>query len=233
LHKCDHSINQYKFMFSRYVFYTGLEDLEQKFNVKKFDIPDFQANYNIGYGNVGHIIIAGQNREHTLTEATWDATPFSELSVQRTVLLTDLDKKPVLTKCFQRKRCIILLNGYYEWKHLNENLNIPFYLRLLSRDLFGVAGLFDRYVDDKGNTVTAFVPFETASNEVVQPLSDTMPAILSKKNHVRWLDPLTNDTEVLTEMIRPIEMLDMASYRVTNKINDKDSRGKELIQPVV
>lgn len=220
-------------MFSRYVFYTGFDDLGQKFNVKKLEVSEFHANYNIGYGDVGHIIIAGQNREHTLTEATWDASPFSELSEQGTVLLTDLDKKPELSKYFQRKRCIILLNGYYEWKRLNENLKIPFYLRLLSRDLFGVAGLYDRYIDDQGNAVTAFIPFETASNEVVQPLSDTMPAILSKKDYTGWLDPLTNDLDALTEMIRPIEMLDMASYRVTNKINDENASGKELIQPVV
>jgi putative SOS response-associated peptidase YedK len=220
-------------MFSRYVFYTGFEGLEHNFNLKQKDVSEVNPNYNIGYGDSGYIIYAGQYREHTLAEAKWDASPFSELSAQRTILVTDLEKKPELTKCFQRKRCIILLNGYFEWKHLNENLNIPFYLRLLSRDLFGVAGLYDRFVNEKGETVTGFIPFETASNEVVQPLSETMPAILAKRDYASWLDPLTSDTESLTEMIRPLEMLDMASYRVTGMINDKNATGKELIQPVV
>lgn len=220
-------------MFSRYVFYTDFNDLSNGFDVKKRETSEFKANYNIGYGDDGYIVIAGQNREQTIIQAKWDATPFSELSGKKSVLVTDFDKKPELSKSFQRKRCIILLNGYFEWKRLNDNLSIPFYLRLLSRDILGVAGLYERFVDEDGVTTTGFIPFETASNEVVQPLSETMPAILSKRDYNNWLDPLISDVELLTNMIKPIEMLDMASYRVTSAVNDRNANGKELIQPVV
>lgn len=220
-------------MFSRYAFYMSQEELVRTFKIKHDQLAVLNPNYNAGYGDIAPIVIAGTNRERTLVPAKWDTTPFHEIGEKCCILVSDLNKKPGLQKSFQRRRCILTLNGYFEWKKLNENLSIPFYLRMLSQDILGVAGLYDKIVDEGGNASYSFVPFETKSNEIVQPLSDTMPAILDRDDIVAWLDPLISDVAMLGEMVRPIEMLDMASYRVSTEINEREASGRGLIQPIV
>jgi putative SOS response-associated peptidase YedK len=121
------------------------------------------------------------------------------------------------------------MNGYYEWKKVTEAIQIPFYFRMLNRELFGVAGLYE--MDEKGTF--SFVPIETRANEIVEPLSETMPAIISDELVNRWLDPLTPNPDMLHDLLSPHRTIEMSSYRVTLKQSDTQSNTKNLIQPVV
>jgi putative SOS response-associated peptidase YedK len=175
------------------------------------------------------IIISGLNREQLLVNASWDATAFNQPANHSSLSSASIKKSPDLLKLFQRKRCIIPMNGYYDWKKITESIHIPFYFRILNQDVFGVAGIFEILEDES----YVFLPIETRANEIVEPLSETMPAILSKELIDKWLDPLFPNSDKLHDFLMPHKTIEMSSYRVTLQDTDTKSNSKELIQPVV
>jgi putative SOS response-associated peptidase YedK len=216
-------------MFKRYVLFSHPESLIKGFDIVQIDSLTGLPNYNVSPGTSVPIIVSGPNRDHHLKQSTWDGFLFSLSENQSALTSAWIRKTPDLVKVFQRKRCVIPMNGYYEWKKVTEAIQIPFYFRILNRELFGVAGLYE--IDEKGTF--SFVPIETRANEIVEPLSETMPAIISDELVHRWLDPLYPNPDLLHDILSPHRTIEMSSYRVTLKQSDTQSNTKNLIQPVV
>jgi putative SOS response-associated peptidase YedK len=215
-------------MFNRYALFNDLAEIIAEFNIQKNRITQYPFCYNVGVGSAMPIIIAGVNRERELVEATWNGDWIQPGTMASSLTSDDIRKVPQLQKSFQRRRCLVIMNGYFDWKHITDTIQIPFYFRILSSDLFGVAGLYEK-VDD----TYRFIPIETRANEIVEPLSATMPAILTTEVFDMWLDPLYPDMELLHELLAPVETIEMSSYRVSLKESDRASNTKELIHPIL
>lgn len=216
-------------MFKRYVIFTNPDSFNKGFDVVHSDSIVGLPNYNAGPGGLMPIIVSGLSRDHHIVNAKWGGSFFNLPSNQTSLTTASIRKSPELVKAFQRKRCIIPMNGYYDWKKITDMIQIPFYFRILNRDVFGVAGIYD--TDQDGSYY--FIPIETRANEIVEPLSETMPAIISEGFLDKWLDPLFPNPDQLHDLLVPHKTIDMSSYRVTLKESDVTSNSKELIQPVV
>jgi putative SOS response-associated peptidase YedK len=125
------------------------------------------------------------------------------------------------------------MNGFFEWKVLSDSLKLPFYFRTLQRDMFGVAGLYSMLEDEGGKRHYACTTLEVSSNELLEPLSATMPAILDDSDIEQWLNPLQSDVAVVEKLLKPCKTNSMASFRVDNTVNSTEAEGDELIKPVV
>jgi putative SOS response-associated peptidase YedK len=218
-------------MFSRYALHSNIDEIKDLFKaVAKFEFP---TSYNIGVGSEVPIVISGHARETTVVMATWDST-FAGVSAKTSAIdMKTINKSKELRKAFQRKRCIIPINGYYEWKKLSEKITIPFYLRMINTDILGVAGIYSTQTDPDGNTKFEFTVILVSANELVEPLNETMPALLPEGMFDQWLDPLQTDVELLEKALKPAPTSDMASFRISNKVDDVEANSPELIHPVM
>lgn len=216
-------------MFKRYAIYSDPDQLAALFHVNLNEMKAMDPNYNAGVGGVLPILVSGVNRERVLVSATWNPAAFNVSDDSTSLTSALIQGSPDLSKIFQRKRCLIFMNGYFDWKKISDSVQIPFYFRILNSDVFGVAGLYDK--DGSGGYM--FMPIETRANEIVEPLSESMPAILSKDSIDVWLDPLYPNSDKLHDTLMPHNTIDMASYRVKLKDSDTSSNSKDLIQPVV
>lgn len=216
-------------MFKRYVLFSNPDSFSKGFDVVQSDTIKGLPNYNVVPGSSMPIIVSGLSRDHHLVNAKWDGSLFNLTSNQTSLTSVSIRKSPVLLKAFQRKRCIIPMNGYYDWKKITDSIQIPFYFRILNSDVFGVAGIYE--TDQNGSF--CFIPIETRANEIVEPLSDTMPAVIADDFQNKWLDPLFPQPDQLHDLLTPHKTIDMSSYRVTLRESDVTSNSKELIQPVV
>lgn len=216
-------------MFKRYVLYSNPDSFSKSFDVVQSESLVGLPNYNTSPGSSMPIIVSGLSRDHHLVNAKWDGGLFNLSSTQSSLTTASIRKSPELVKVFQRKRCIIPMNGYYDWKKITEAIQIPFYFRILNRDVFGVAGIYE--TDPDG--LYYFTPIETRANEIVEPLSETMPAIIADELLDKWLDPLFPNPDQLHDFLTPHKTMEMSSYRVTLKDSDTTTNSKVLIQPVV
>ncbi|MEA3553209.1 MAG: SOS response-associated peptidase [Campylobacterota bacterium] len=99
-----------------------------------------------------------------------------------------LFEKKSFRESFKSKRCLIPINGWYEWKKDGE-LKTPHFIKPSKSNSFVCAGLYDHWYDNKsGKTILSVALITTQPNSVVESIHDRMPVILDKKDYKIWLD---------------------------------------------
>ncbi len=226
-------------MCRRYALYSGKKEIEEHFGAETREHAEdsYQPRYNVAPGEIMPVVLMSKTREKGVGALQWGLIPREapDDSAARELFNApseELPKKAEFKKPFQRKRCIIPANGFFEWKQL-DSVSLPFYIRLLNRELFGIAGLFDKWESPDGEVRYTYTIVTTPANALVQPLHTRMPAILQPEDYDFWLDPMNSDPEELNELLQPYPTEEMATYRVTNKVNSEESQGEELILPVM
>lgn len=105
--------------------------------------------------------------------------------------------KPSFRHCVQSKRCIIPVNGFYEWQTIGKQ-KIPYYMELEGTSLFALAGLYDQWTNQETgicmNTFTILTNKANPALEVIHNTKKRMPVILTIEDKDKWLntriDPL-------------------------------------------
>ena len=93
---------------------------------------------------------------------------------------------PAFREAFRRRRCLVPADAFYEWQKLDPKHKQPFAIALASREPYGLAGLWDRWKDQKtGEWLETFSIITTDANEVVAPLHNRMPVIIERKDYAR------------------------------------------------
>src|SRR5262249_23720667 len=82
---------------------------------------------------------------------------------------------PAFRTPFPQSRCLILADGFYEWKKTDGSKQ-PFYIRLKDDKPFAFAGLYDHW--HKGEPIDSCTILTTDANDLMQSLHDRMPVIL-------------------------------------------------------
>jgi putative SOS response-associated peptidase YedK len=139
-------------------------------------------------------------------------------------------EKPAFRKPFAKRRCLVPMSGFYEWKKMPRG-KVPHYVRLLNSDLFTCAGLWGWWKSPEGEWVASFTIIVTDANALIAPLHERMPVVLASEDHEAWLDPKNQDVRELAELLKPYPADDMTAYAVRTRVNDVKNDGPELIEP--
>ena len=130
---------------------------------------------------------------------------------------------------FERRRCLIPADGFYEWKKLGKKTKIPHRFTLREEDLFSFAGIWEEYESLSGEIQHTFLILTTTPNEVVSEVHDRMPVILSRENEKKWLDKYSSQ-EDLVKMLNPYPAELMLSYTVSPMVNSVQNDSPGLIR---
>jgi putative SOS response-associated peptidase YedK len=138
--------------------------------------------------------------------------------------------KPTFRGPFKRHRCLILADGYYEWKATGGKVKQPYYYHLRDDKPFAFAGLWDQWNGPEGAVETCGI-ITTEANELAKAVHDRMPVILNAETGAAWLDPQA-DAADLQNLLRPYAGGDLDVYPVSTRVNSPRNHGPELIQPL-
>src|SRR5437660_9637351 len=130
---------------------------------------------------------------------------------------------PIPRSAFKRRRCLILADGFYEWRK-GSTPKQPFHIRRSDGQPFAFAGLWERCATEP--PIESCTIITTDANEVIRPLHDRMPVILEPRDYSRWLDPASADPGVLQEMLRPFPTELMTTVPVTTFVNNARNEGE-------
>lgn len=222
-------------MSDRFVLHASKETIEENFNVSSKRDDYFEPNYNITPGTLLPVIYT-EDGERQVNAFHWGMIPEGAESEkegleQINTPVEKLEEKPALKEAFQNRRCIIPANGFYKWK-TSKKKSTPFYIRLLSNRVMGLAGIYSIWKSASGRDVYSFSILTTEANALVQPVDDRMPAILRAENFDIWLDEKKVDTETVMGLLKPLSLTEMAVNRVSEEVNNPDNNSAELIQPI-
>ncbi|MEM8998009.1 MAG: SOS response-associated peptidase [Acidobacteriota bacterium] len=114
--------------------------------------------------------------------------------------------KPSFRSAYKRRRCLLLTDGFYEWKKL-DGAKQPIHIHRPGRRPFTFAGLWERWSKGEADgqaAVESCTILTTAANDTVRDVHDRMPVILDGDARRAWLD-LSTDPTSLQELLRPYD----------------------------
>jgi putative SOS response-associated peptidase YedK len=118
--------------------------------------------------------------------------------------------KPAFRKAFRLRRCLVVADGFYEWKKLNGRKQ-PYYIHMKDGQPFAFAGLWEHW--DRGEEpIDSCTILTTEPNELAAAIHDRMPVILHREDYDLWLDPKVQDVNRLEPLLVPYASDAMAAY---------------------
>lgn len=143
-----------------------------------------------------------------------------------------LTEKPSFKNPYKRKRCLIPVNGFFEWKKEGKN-KIPYWIHSTEGDFFALAGLWEQWHNkDTGEIITSSAIITTEPNEIMKPIHDRMPVILKEDDWKLWLDKEVKEVEVLNPLLKPFDSKFMEAYKVSTYVNSPIHDDIKAITPI-
>lgn len=143
-----------------------------------------------------------------------------------------VQEKPSFRVPFRRMRCLILADGFYEWKREpGRRTKLPYYFRLKSGKPFAFAGLWDRWREPSGKDLTTCTIITTSANATVEPVHHRMPVILLSDHYEPWLAPEEQKIESLLACLKPYPAEEMESCVVSTRVNNPSIDEPSCIHP--
>ena len=143
-----------------------------------------------------------------------------------------LAEKPSFRGSFKYKRCLVLADGFYEWrKEPGTKTKTPMYLRMKNHKPFAFAGLWDNWHSSDGSEIRTFTIITTEPNTLVKEIHNRMPVILSQNVYSDWLQEGENDPSLLKSFLQPYPAEEMEAYPVSRYVNSPQNDSPECIIP--
>lgn len=200
------------------------------------ETPDWQPRYNIAPTQMIPAIVAAEGNVRQFKPLRWglipswakDPTIGAKLINARSETVTE---KPSFRSAFKQRRCLILADGFYEWRKQSGKKQ-PFYFRLKNGSLFAFAGLWEHWHDSEDNRLETCTILTTEANQTVAQVHDRMPVILHADHYDRWLDPL-QPSESLQSLLRAYDDDLMTAYPVGLTVNSPWNETPDCTAPLV
>lgn len=142
-----------------------------------------------------------------------------------------LAEKPSFRTAFKRRRCLVVADGFYEWKKLDRGKQ-PYYIRLADASPFAFAGLWEHWEGADGAAVDSCTIITTQPNELMAALHDRMPVILPQGDHAVWIDPAHGSDDTIMALLRPYHAAAMTAYPVSPLVNSPRNDAAECVRPL-
>ncbi|KQN97209.1 hypothetical protein ASF12_22150 [Paenibacillus sp. Leaf72] len=142
-----------------------------------------------------------------------------------------LQSKPAFRSIFTKKRMIIIADGFYEWSHEGKEKQ-PYRFKVKSTEVFGFAGLYDRWQSPEGEEIQSCTIITTEPNQLTAKVHNRMPVILSEDAMNLWLDPSIEDKEILQGLLKAYDPEDMYVYPVTKSVGNVRNNLSNLIEEI-
>lgn len=126
-------------------------------------------------------------------------------------------EKPSFRAAFKKRRCLIVADGFYEWKRTASG-KVPHYLRLKNHRPFAFAGLWECWKAADQSPVYSCTILTVAPNPLVAEIHDRMPVILEGAQRDTWLAS-DADSKRLAAILRPLPAEEMEAYPVSQRVN--------------
>jgi putative SOS response-associated peptidase YedK len=139
-------------------------------------------------------------------------------------------EKPSFRNAVQRRRCLILANGFYEWQRGSRaSASVPYFFRLKDQRPFAFAGLWESWHDSSGHELRTCAIITCAPNALVANVHDRMPVILPPESCYEWIRP--GPAEAVMSLLQPADPALMEAYRISRAVNSPDVDGPGVSQP--
>ena len=234
-------------MCGRFVSASSPERIAEYFGAA-FEGETLGENYNVAPTNDIYAVVAGPDGAPRLEVFHWGLIPVwaKEAKVGYKMInarAETLASKPAYKPVFKKSRCIIPMDGFYEWKageplgpltKAGKPAKQPMFINRLDGEPLAVAGLWSAWRDPAGDPdadwLHSATVVTTSANGTMSPIHDRMPVILPESAWDTWLDPQNQNLETLSGLLLPASDSLLTVRAVSTEVNNVRNKGPELIE---
>lgn len=213
-------------MCGRFTITIDLEDL-RVYLEENYDITELKGEFDLPRFNVAPgqdvITIINDGAKNRVGTLRWGLVPSfakdEKIGYQMINAKSEtLHEKPSFLPSFRSKRCVILADSFYEWKK-EDTKKQPMRILFDDQKIFPMAGLWNTFVREDGTKLHTCTIITTEANELMKPIHERMPVILTEDMRKKWLDPRQTNLYELSKLLRPYSPEHMRAYKVSDMVN--------------
>jgi putative SOS response-associated peptidase YedK len=203
--------------------------------------PSFEIlpDYNVAPTTFQPVVVEdGETGERIFRAMYWGLVPYWAEEPKKLGVSTinakaeSLLEKPMWREPFERRRCLVPADGFYEWQKFNEKTKQPWAIALADDAPLAFAGLWDRWRSkDKKTVLESFAIVTTEANELTAPMHDRMPVILEARDYERWLKR-EDAGRPPVDLLRPYDAEKMRTWRVDAAVGNVKNNSAALLEAV-
>ncbi len=232
-------------MCGRYALYALPEEIWEAFDLDGEPEP-IEARYNVAPGQ--DVLVVGKREGAPKPKAAtmrWGLVPSwaDDPRIANKLInarVETFDQKPAFRQAAEKRRCLVVANGYYEWKKLPKGKQ-PHFVRPEDGSLFAMAGLWERWSGaarsrdatarhgDARPLFTCTILTAPAAGPVAS-LHDRMPVTIPPELRAAWLDPSRGAADVRREVLDHLATPAVELRPVSTRVNSVANEGPEIIE---
>jgi putative SOS response-associated peptidase YedK len=228
-------------MCGRFVSTTPLTDLAEQLLVDEVRTDDDRPNWNVTPRAAVAIVATTKEHRRILERVRWGLVPSwakdakigDKLINARAETITE---KPSYRNAFAKRRCLIPVNGFYEWKAVpGQKAKQPVFIHRPGGELIVFAGVFENWKDKSdpdAEWIRSCSIVTTAANHTISAVHNRMPVVLEPEHHEEWLDPNHTDVAALARLLVPAPDDYLTFYPISTAVNRPANNGPELLDPI-
>ena len=187
--------------------------------------PQLPPRYNIAPSQLIACVRANpESQENECVQLKWGLVPSwaKDPSIGHKMINARAEtvaEKPSFRKAFQQRRCVILADGFYEWKR-EEKEKQPYYIHFTDNRPFVFAGIWERWETGGDAPLESCAIITTGPNALMEPIHHRMPVILHPQNYADWLGSTRPDFSTLNAILQPYSAESLEAYPVSPLVNN-------------
>ncbi len=192
-----------------------IAEIQQKRNIKAVENGFYTPNSKISGFTHPVLPVITNEQNDTIQFYQWGLIP-TWASAEKANELSNLTlnakaetifDKPSFKNSILTKRCLVLIDGFYEWRHEGKQ-KIPYYISLKNNETMALAGVWSKWIDPESKLPKlTFSIITTEANELMEYVHNTkkrMPLILTKEAENKWLQNTLTKTEII-DLMKPFD----------------------------
>lgn len=209
------------------------EELEKRFKAKVAKGEGISSHYYLSGFNHPKTPVISSIDPNVIDTFHWGLIPAFCKTIKdaKEMMVKTLNAKsetvfalPSFKNSIRQKRCMILADGFYEWRTLGK-LKYPYFIQLKSKEAFAFGGIYNDWVNkETGEVTNSFSIITTPANPLMEKIHNLklrMPLILPKEVEKDWLNSNLKDNEI-AELMKPLDETKMEAYSISKLITNRN-----------
>jgi putative SOS response-associated peptidase YedK len=214
----------------RFSFAVQARIIEQRFKVE-VDSTFFSLRYNCAPSQ--RLAVISNAEPEQLSYYRWGLIPVwaKEISIGAKMInakAETISEKPSFSGPFKRRRCLVPADSFYEWQ--KDTLKTPYRILMKDEQPFAMAGIWDAWVNERGEEIRSFAILTTTANELIAPIHHRMPVILSREKEQQWIEE--RDAGNLQSLLVPYDAGQMKTIRISRLVNITSNNRADIWSPI-
>jgi putative SOS response-associated peptidase YedK len=176
----------------------------------KAPAPNFESNWNLAPTEPMLVAIRSVDGERLPRMVKWGLVPHwaKDPKLQYSTInarAEDFATKPSFRDAWKwGQRCLVVTDGFYEWKKLNAKEKQPYAIGMAADENMVMAGLWAKWKSATGEEVLSCTILTCPPNHIIGELHNRMPVILGEADWAKWLGEEPAAEEELLALLRPV-----------------------------